>query len=1346
MPSLFISYRRSDSPDAVKLIYEAVKRGLPRWELFYDHESIALGQDFPEALRAKVSAATAVLVIIGPKWLEALQERRDKTDHVHTEIKLALQSHASVIPVVVGRACLPTAADLADFPDLLPLLSRNGKSVRPDPDFDHDVAAIVSHLEQFAPGETIGATLAGKYTLTAEVGSGGMGVVYVAQQKQPVKRTVAVKLIKPGMDSREVLARFDAERQALAVMDHPNIARVLDAGIAESGRPFFVMEYVKGVPITQYCDEKKLTPRERLELFIPVCNAVQHAHQKGIIHRDLTPNNVLVEVVDGQAVPKVIDFGLAKALGQQLTDKTLLTALDRRVGVLEYSSPEQAAGKPFDVDTRSDVYSLGVLLYELLTGAPPFSHEELLKIGEEEMRRHIRETEPPKPSKRLSSSGDLPAIAARRNMEPAKLPRAVSGDLDWIVMKCLEKEQARRYDTANQLGMELRRYLNHEPVLVGPPSTWYRTSKFLRRNWRLVSAASLVMLSLILGIIGLTFGILWASEEKRNAEASAIAEKEARDKADKSAAAERDAKEKALASAKAEKEARDKADNAAAAEKLATQKAQTAEQSALASLHEMQKAFALVESIFQDIDPRSAERGGPGLLTQLKNRLTKVADSIDDKTISDPLTVARLQWFLGNTLQNLGDYRKALDLHLKSSLAREKLLGPDDPDTLTSRNSLGVAYMNLGEFSKALPIFEDTFARRKAKLGPDNAETLTSMANVASAYKELGDLKQAMPRLEEVYQKRKDILGPSNFQTLTSMNGLAAAYNALDQPAKALPLYQQVLQTREEILGPDHPDTLLSMNNVAFTYLRLGEPDKGLALAQKTYEQTREKLGPDHPVTLVSMSNLASLCQKLGQMDKAMALFQDALTRSKAVLGLDHPATLTRMNNLAGAYLDQADTDKAAPLFREALDKLEATLGPHHPDTLRTLLNLALTYKTAGKFGDAIKLYRKALARETELDPVAVNALNTMNNLADALQNAGQMKEALFLFQDVLEKRKAVQGADARDTLTSMNNLAVAYLNAGQLDKALPLLQTTLEKRKAILGLQNSDTWMSMQNLGEVYLTAIQPGKALPLLQEAFEKRKAKFGPDDRQTLTSMNSLAHAYTLAGKGDKALPLARDAFARRKARFGPDDADTLSSGVVLGFVYMVGNKSDEALPVLQDTLERLRKKYGTSYASTLVSMDYLSLAYLQAKQPEKALPLLKEYLAVRQEQWGDADPRYAEKLAEFGEELVDNGQFADAEPMLRQSLQIILKTQPDAWSTFSTKALLGGSLLGQKKFKEAEPLLKEAYEGMKQREKMASSGERLQLTDTLERLVQLYVATGNTAEEERYRKELAARKTK
>lgn len=345
--------------------------------------------------------------------------------------------------------------------------------------------------------EQAGVVLAGRYKLIEPIGEGGMGSVWMAQQTEPVKRLVAVKLIKAGMDSRAVLARFEAERQALALMDHPHIAKVLDAGAAPDGRPFFVMEVVKGIPITTFCDERKLTPRGRLELFVPVCQAIQHAHQKGVIHRDLKPSNVLVALYDDKAVPKVIDFGVAKAAGQPLTEKTLATGFGTVVGTPEYMSPEQASFNNLDIDTRSDVYALGVLLYELLTGSPPFSHRDLEKAGLLEMLRVVREVEPPKPSTRLSTADALPTLSANRGTEPSRLTRLVRGELDWIVMKALEKERSCRYDTATGFAADVQRYLAGEPVQAVPPSAAYRVRKFVRKHRVAVTTAAAFALVLV---------------------------------------------------------------------------------------------------------------------------------------------------------------------------------------------------------------------------------------------------------------------------------------------------------------------------------------------------------------------------------------------------------------------------------------------------------------------------------------------------------------------------------------------------------------------------------------------------------------------------------------------------------------------------------------------------------------------------------------------------------------------------------------------------------------------------------------------------------------------------------
>jgi serine/threonine protein kinase len=729
------------------------------------------------------------------------------------------------------------------------------------------------------PTARVGSVLAGKYKLIEEIGAGGMGRVFLAQQTEPVKRAVAVKVIKAGMDSRAVLARFEAERQALAMMDHPNIARVLDAGTTDGGRPFFVMELVKGTPITRYCDEHKLTPRQRLELFVPVCQAIQHAHQKGIIHRDIKPSNVLVALYDDRPVPKVIDFGVAKAAGQALTDKTLMTGFGALVGTPEYMSPEQASLNNLDIDTRSDVYSLGVLLYELLTGTTPVDKKSLGKAALLEVLRIVREVEAPRPSAKLSGIDTLPSVAANRGTEPARLSRLLKGELDWVVMKALEKDRTRRYDTANGLARDIQRYLADEVVEARPPSVGYRVSKFVRRHKGQVLAAVVVLLALLAGIAGTTFGLLRAEAARR-------------DEAQQRAAAEK----------------------AAEAERLAKRDADSKRQEAETNLAFARKGNEILGSVFAGLDPKANYATVAELRNALRDNLNKAVKDLEGSAIGEPLEVADMQDTLGKSLLGLGEASLAVEVFQKALATRKAKLAPDHPDTLQSMNNLASAYDASDQLAKAVPLYEATLEKRKARLGPDHPDTLTSMNNLAVAYGKSGQLAKAVALHEATLEKQKAKLGPDHPDTLQSMNNLAVAYGKSGQLARAMPLWEETLEKQKAKLGPDHPDTLTSMNNLAVAYEASGQLAKAVPLFEELLQKHKAKLGAEDPRTLGTMASLGLVLLQQKKWADAEPLLRDCLAgRQKQVP--NSWQTFNTQSMLGGALLGQKKYAEAEPLL-----------------------------------------------------------------------------------------------------------------------------------------------------------------------------------------------------------------------------------------------------------------------------------------------------------------------------------------------------------------------------------------------------------------------------------------------
>ncbi len=898
-----------------------------------------------------------------------------------------------------------------------------------------------------APGSAIG-----PYKLLERIGEGGMGLVFMADQERPIKRRVALKIIKPGMDSRQVLARFEAERQALAMMDHQNIARVLDGGATEAGRPYFVMELVHGVPITQYCDLNRLTLRERLELFLPVCQAIQHAHQKGIIHRDIKPSNILVTLYDGQPVPKVIDFGIAKATDQRLTEKTMFTQFGMLVGTFEYMPPEQAEMSALGVDTRSDVYSLGVVLYELLTGTTPLERERLRDAAYDEIVRRIREEEPPPPSTRLSTTKAIASIASQRKSPPSALARLVRGELDWIVMKCLEKDRTQRYPTVSSLATDLLRYLNDEPVEACPPSPLYRMKKFVRKHRGPVLAVSLVVLALIAGVLGTTWGLITSVHAR-------TAESQQRQRAEANEATARAAAESARLAKIAAEEQQSRAETG---ERLAGERLQQVEvekQIATAVKDFMLNKLLVQTDTEAQADAllavgRSSQDAelDPPISVLLDRASAELAPGrIELNFANQPLVQAELLQTIGFTYLKIGRSSDAI-AHLKR--ARDLFiaaLGADDPRTLATLGQLGSAYQVAGKLPAAIRILEQVRDAQIRRLGLDHRDTLITLNSLGGAYSAASQLPKAMDAFKRVRDGQVSQLGAGHPDTLTTLNNLAIAYEAAGDSAASIALHEQVRDAQQRQLGPDHPATLLTLNNLAKAYQDAGNFSLAIELFEQARDAQTRKLGPDHPNTLVTLSNLGSAYIAAGRAPEAIELLEQVRDTCIQKRGADHPGTLSTLVNLGSAYFASGRAPEAIELLEQVRNVYERKLGPDHMETLTALNNLATAYLAVGKMDLAIELLERVRDTRTRtLGPDHAHTLTALHNLARAYQETGALPKAIELLERVRDARLQDLGADHPDTLTTINNLALAYQDTGRLPDAIALFEqaaTSVERR-----------------------------------------------------------------------------------------------------------------------------------------------------------------------------------------------------------------------------------------------------------------------------------------------------------
>lgn len=936
------------------------------------------------------------------------------------------------------------------------------------------------------PGRVIG-----PYKLMEQIGEGGMGLVFVAEQQQPVRRKVALKVIKPGMDSKSVIARFEAERQALALMDHPNIARVFEAGTTDSGRPYFVMELVKGVSVTDYCDQHRLTTRQRLELFIPVCQAVQHAHQKGIIHRDLKPSNVLVAVHDVAPVVKVIDFGVAKAMGQQLTDKTVYTGFAQMVGTPLYMSPEQAGLSSLDVDTRSDIYSLGVLLYELLTGTTPFDSETLRQASYDEMRRIIREEEPPRPSTRLSTleRGALSTVSERRGAEPRQLSQLVRGELDWIVMKALDKDRNRRYESANSLAQDVQRYLDDEPVLACPPSAGYRLRKFARRHKVGLAGATLAlaMLAVMAGSVGWVAGdrgTRRARAEERVLEALEVAELRLPDGNPHAAD---------LVTAVRQAEAQLDSGLVSAALRQRVERV-LADQAMLARIEEIRLAKAEMKDKYFDTpgaDPAYATAfrkygidvealGVQEAGTQIRGRMIALhlAVALDDWALArrdrekkagtlgkrDPTEALSWQQLL--QVAQVADpdpWRGAL----REALAKDQEGREDLKKLAVSAPIQKLSPTTVYLFGHALAKQEGTVLavevlRKGQQRYPADFWINQELAN--------GLAEMQPPQLDEAigFYHAALALRPQHPLVHNNLGGALAKKSQVDE---AIACYRKAIEIDPQyavahrnlgiVLGIKgqvdaaiachrqaiviDPKDALAHFNLAVGLRKKSQIDEAIACYRQAIE-----INPQYAQAHFSLGNAL---KAKGQVDEAIACYRQAIEIDPKYAGAH--------NNLGLAVAAKGRVDEAITCFHKAIE-IDPKLAPAHT-------NLGILVAAKGQVDDAIACYRQAIV----LDPKYALA---HTNLGNELKAKGQLDEAIACYRKVIE-------IDPKYVVAHYN-LGVALAGKGQLDETIACYHKAIEIDPQYVAAHNNLAWL-LANCSDVRLR--DPWQAVEHARKAIE-------------------------------------------------------------------------------------------------------------------------------------------------------------------------------------------------------------------------------------------------------------------
>jgi serine/threonine protein kinase len=871
------------------------------------------------------------------------------------------------------------------------------------------------------------------YHLLHLIGEGGMGEVWLAEQKQPVRRRVAIKLIKAGMDTREVVSRFESERQALALMDHPAIAKVFDAGTTPEGRPYFVMEYVAGMPITTYCDRRKLSTRQRLELFISVCEGVQHAHQKAIIHRDLKPANILVTEVDGKPVPRIIDFGVAKATSQRLSARTLYTQVGAVIGTLDYISPEQADSGGVDIDTRSDVYSLGVVLYELLSGALPF---DFRKLAYAEVLRCLREQDAPTPSTRLRTQGDDSALTAKnRNADLPTLMSLLQGDPDAITLKALEKDRARRYSAPLELAADIGRYLRNEPVSAHAPSAAYHARKYIRRHRLGVTLVSLLVLLAIISAVAQTIQLRRIRRE--------------RDRADRITNFLTD-----MFKVSSPSEARG---NAVTAREILDRSSNEIEKGLDQDPEVRSQLMLVMAKTYENL----------GLFSRAHDLMERVVQDRRGALGPDhPKTLEAISQ-MGWVLYREGREAEAERLTRTTIDAQSRVLGPDDPTTLESKDHLVSILLRQAHYAEAEKLESQLIAASSRKLGPEDPRTLRFMEGLAVAYASQSRFTEAEAEYRKLLDLERRNLGPDHPSTLATMRNLAIMYFGEGNYAAAEKLHRETLKIEQRILGPDHPDTAKTMTLLANTLrYQTGGDSEAEDLYRRSLAIDLRTMGPDHPYTTAAKEGLANVLSEEQRYAEAETLLREILAQRQRLLGTDDTDTLLSQYNLATVLKHENRYPEAEKLIRETLTTQTRVLDPNDPDTLASRSFLADVLFRENKTQEAEAFARSAFNDQSRtLGALHHDTMETLAILSTALAKSGRYDDASKLYLDTIDKVSQKSGAQGEDVFGLWYNFACLAALAGHPDEAFDYLHRAVKAGyKDAQLIRTDDDLKSLQN------------------------------------------------------------------------------------------------------------------------------------------------------------------------------------------------------------------------------------------------------------------------------------------